>query len=234
MAATSTHRKRELFERIVRLRRAFREVPANRDIAAVRAALERDFGDTASVRLSAGLLGVSHTALNRWIAAGDVATVLTREGRAEVPLPVLLDLHDAVELTRRREPGRRHVLEPIMREGRRRAAALDVAELVPAEPALDGHRRAERRALAYHRALARHLDDAAVAQARHRLWRWREEGHLDPRHADRWEAILSRPAQDVARRIGEDTVEGRELRQTSPLAGMLSEPERRRILERVR
>jgi hypothetical protein len=57
-------RKKELFENTVRLRRVGRE-PPGKDISAVRAALERQLGETVSRRLAARLLGVSHTALDR-------------------------------------------------------------------------------------------------------------------------------------------------------------------------
>jgi hypothetical protein len=229
----AVERRTELFENIARLRRAGSELPGNRDIAAVRAALERELGETVSVRLAARLLGVSHSALRRWITAGDVPTVYSRAGRDEVPVAALFDLREAVE--RERARGRRHVLEPGIAEGRSRARNLRTDELMADVGDGDGgHRRAERRALAYHRALRPRLRRSTIDAARHRLWQWQAEGKIDPRYAERWEEVLSRPVAEVRKMIGEDSEDGRDLRQNSPFAGMLSEAERRAILEHVR
>jgi hypothetical protein len=129
----------------------------------------------------------------------------------------------------------RHQLEPAMLEQRRRAARLDPARLVPApEEVDDPHNRSQRRALAYHRAIARRLRRSMVDEALHRVWAWRESGRIDPRYADEWEAVLREPVREVAQVISEDTRRAADLRQNSPFAGMLSEPERRRILESVK
>jgi hypothetical protein len=227
-------KRQELFHNVVRLRRAGREHPDDRDIAAVRGALERDLGETLSIRLAASLLGVSHTALRRWITAGDVPTVYDRSGKRGLPTPAVLDLYEAVESERERGRRRSHFIEPTITEDRERARRLRPAELVGADLPAAGHDRAERRALVYHRALGRRLKRAMIDDARHRLWQWREDGRIDPRYADRWEELLTRPVAEVRRAIGDDSQEGRDLRQNSPFAGMLSEPERRRILEDVR
>ena len=229
-------RKAQLFDHILRLRRAGRELPDSRDIAAVRAALERELGETVSRRLAANLLGVSHTALARWITAGDLPTVYTAAGRVEVPVAALLDIYEEVE--RERASGRRarHVLEPTMAEGRRRAKRLQPRELVAdaVDDDVEGHGRADLRSLAYHRALARGLRRGMVDDARHVLWKWRDQGRIDTRYAEQWEDVLSRPVADIRRILTEDTQRGRDLRQNSPFAGMLSEAERRRILQDVR
>ena len=115
-------RKHELFEHIVRLRRVGREVPGNEDVFAVRAGLERELGETVSRRMAARVLGVSHTALRRWIEAGDLPVVLAPSGRIEIPIPALIDLREAVDAERATGP-RRYVLAPTMR--RRRAAEAD-------------------------------------------------------------------------------------------------------------
>jgi hypothetical protein len=51
-------------------------------------------GETVSRRMAGDLLGVSHTALGRWIAAGDLPTVFTPRGRTEIPVNALLDLRE--------------------------------------------------------------------------------------------------------------------------------------------
>ena len=78
-------RKQDLFEYIVRLRRVGRDLPGNEDVFTVRSALERELGETLSRRLAARILGVSHTALDRWIKAGDLPLVYSAQGRVEVP-----------------------------------------------------------------------------------------------------------------------------------------------------
>ena len=78
--------KEQLLNHVVRLRRAEQQPsPANEDIVAVRGDLERAIGPTVRRAMAARLLGVSQTALDRWIAQGDIPSVLTPDGRREVP-----------------------------------------------------------------------------------------------------------------------------------------------------
>lgn len=226
-------RRTRLFENLIRLRRAQRRAPRDRDLQAVQADLEAELGETISRRLAARLLGVSHTALARWIEAGDLPVVYGVSGREEVPVAAVLDLYEAVETERRR--GRRHVLEPTMSRGRERARRLRPRATVPGDSGDESpHGRADRRSLAYHRALARQLRRPMIDDALRRVWKWRDQGKLDPRYAAQWEEILRRPVPEVRRAISEDTPVARDLRQNSPFAGMLSEPERRRIVEQIR
>ena len=231
------HRK-QLFELLVRLRRVARESPNNRDIVAVSAALADELGESVSRRLAARLLGVSHSALARWIKAGDLPVVYARSGHIEVPTTALLELYDGVERVRESGERRLHVLEPAMVEARRRADQITVSDLVPEyarEPGeLDAHRRAELRSLAYHRRVAEHLGEPMVDQARQLLWKWQGKGAIDDRYAARWEEVLRMPLRDIRRIVGEDSDRGRDLRQSSPFAGMLSEPERRKLLQELR
>jgi hypothetical protein len=193
--------------------------------------LERELGETVSRRLAARLLGVSHTALDRWIKAGDLPIVYSSKGRAEVPVPALLDLYDAVESDREDGP-RRYPLTPTMRRNREAARELRVDR-----PAYDGepggYDRARARSLAYHRAVARRLRRSMVDEARHVLFRWRDQERIDPHYFDRWERLLERPLPEIRRALVEETQEAADLRQNSPFAGVLSEPERRRILREV-
>src|SRR3954454_7623481 len=105
--------RKKLFRNIVRLRRAERQSPSL-DISLVREELEAELGATVSRSFAAGLLGVSHTALNNWIAAGDVPVVITERGRKEVPLPTLLGLYERADEERSSGRRRLHVLEPVM------------------------------------------------------------------------------------------------------------------------
>jgi hypothetical protein len=225
--------RRRILENITRLRRAERSVPGA-DVASVREDLEARLGGTVSRSLAASLLGVSHTALNNWVASGDVPVVITERGRKEIPIPTLLDLRDRVEEERHSGRRRLHVLEPAMVEARRRAARMRPVTAPAGSSQDDGpHRDPERRSLAYHRAIAPRLRRPTVEEARRRLRRWREDGRIDPRHAQAWEEVLALPMARIREAIAADDERGRDLRQNSPLAGLLSEPERRRILEAV-
>lgn len=231
----STERKLGRLEQIARLRRAQHRAARDPDIATVRAELERELGETVSQRLAARFLGVSHTALQRWIKAGDLPLVFSASGREEVPVSGLLDIYERVERGRLRGRRRRHHLEPVLAEGRERAGRVRADEVAPESSSReDGHSRADRRALAYHRAVAKRLNRKMIDEALHRVWKWQAEGKLNPRYADEWESILRRPVADVRQAITDDSAHARDLRQSSPFAGMLSEPERRRILELTR
>jgi len=229
-AMGTVDRKQALFESVVRLRRAGRKLPGDRDISAVRATLERELGETVSRRFAARMLGVSHTALGHWIKAGDLPVLYSSEGRFEVPVPALLDLYEAVQ-AERDGTSRRYVLAPTMTRRREAARRLridraDVGEHGP-------HGRAQARSLAYHRVLARRLRKPMVGEARHVLCRWREQGRIDPHYAERWERLLDRPLPEIRRALVDENQEADDLRQNSPFAGVLSEPERRRIVHEI-
>lgn len=229
-----SERRKRLFENIVRLRRAERDT-GNPEIASVREALEEELGETVSRSLAAQLLGVSHTALNKWADAGDIPVVPSPTGRNEVPVAALTDLYEAVN--RERKTGRRrlHTLEPVLSEGRIRAKHLRPEAVLRNEPGIqDRHRRSELRSLAYHRALAPRLRRPMVEEARRRIQRWQRAGKIDPHHAEAWEDVLAKPVSEIRKIIRADNQFARDLRQNSPFAGLLSEPERRRILETVR
>jgi hypothetical protein len=230
----STQRKERLFQDILRLRRAEAQSPSARDIVTVRSHLEQELGGSLSRSLAARLLGVSHTALQKWIDAGDVPVVITPSGKLGVPVSALVDLYEAITAERASGQRRLHVIEPAMTEARTRAKALQPARLIDGPDGGDSHDRAERRNRAYHAAVARHLRKSTVERALHQLWRWDEEGTIDPRYAKAWEDVLRRPLPDIKRVLTDDSQRARDLRQNSPFAGALSEPERRRILDEIR
>jgi hypothetical protein len=198
--------------------------------------LERAVGPSVARAAAARLLGVSQTALDRWISLGEIPVVETPTGRREVPLPALLDLLEAVE-ARRRTDGDRHALGAVLRERGARAAQLDARSLLPRGQVRakrgSGHRAAELRALAYHRAVAQRLDDEAVLDALARFRRWRSEGRIHPRYADQWEALLRGPLKRLQRTLREDSERAAALRQSSPFTGSLNEQTRRRVLDVV-
>lgn len=231
-------RKTELFDRIVRLRRAERQHPLDRDISTVRVDLERELGPVVSRSLAARLLGVRHSSLQRWIDRNDLPVTIDDRGRRGVPVAALADLYERVRDQEQREPHRRHILEPVLRQDQLRAHQLRPQELVADEfepdGELDPHERAALRSLAYHRAVAGRLRRPMIDHARRQIWRWRSEGRIDERYADAWEEILRQPVADVKKALSENSRHAADLRQNSPFAGVLSEPERNKILEEIR
>ena len=194
--------------------------------------VESVVGRTVARSTAARLLRVSQTALDRWVAAGEVPAVITPTGRRVVPVRHLIDLLEAVDLERER--GRRRPLAHVIHRRRAAAEALDVARLLPpAEPTIHGHRSAELQGLAYHRVVAERLDTRMLDDARERLRGWRSGGAIAPGWASRWAALLDRPIAEVAHVISADTEEARDLRQSSPFVGVLTEQERRHVLQTV-
>jgi hypothetical protein len=231
----TVEQRRKTLDRIARLRDA-EDSSGDPRVGEVREELEADLGGTVSRNLAADFMGVSHTALNRWIDSGDVAVVLTPTGRREVPISTVCDLRRIV--LREKGSGRRHhTLARAMTESRQRAERLRLDPSLLAElesQAVDRHRLADMRGLAYHQAVARHLDRSMIGRARIKVDRWEREGRIDPRHAADWREVLGLPLKEIRAAISADAERGHDLRQNSPLAGMLSEPERRRILEMVK
>jgi hypothetical protein len=204
-------------------------------IAGVRRDLERLVGPAVTQAATARLLGVSPTALANWVRTGDVATVDTDMGRDLVPLGFLVGLLEEVEAAR---ATRRRPLSFVLRRRAERAAhEIDVADLLPeiADGFADGsgHRRAELRSLALHRLIARRLDERVVDEARHRVQLMRAGGAVHPRLADAWDRLLEMPVDEIAGKLGENSLEMRELRQATPFTNVLNEHERRAVITRV-
>jgi hypothetical protein len=227
-AMSVVEKRQELLENILRLRSAVRRSPDDRELAKVRLYLERELGETVSLRLAGRLLGVSHTALQRWIKSGDLPVVFTESGKGQVPVQALLTLYEATHSDDEAQRPR-YVLTPTMTRQRQAAEQIRIPPLPGGFP--QGHDRARARSLAYHRELAKRLRQPMVQEARHTLLRWREQGRIDPRYAERWEQLLDRPIHEIRRALVSEDQDSDDLRQNSPFAGMLSEPERRRTLQ---
>jgi excisionase family DNA binding protein len=224
---------REVVEHIVRLRHAERLAagPIRAQIEPVLEFLERLVGPTVRPAEAARILGISQPALQRWIDKREISAVTTPRGRREIPLSELVELLEEVEA--QRAEGANRPLATVIRERQRRSAeAIDIDRLLPPRRRRS-HRTAELQALAYHRLVAERLDDRLVDQARRRLRRWRGEGRIDPRWSDEWERILALTPAQIGRSISADSSRARELRQTSPFAGALSEQERRALTRAV-
>lgn len=220
-------RKQQLFENIARLRRVGRLVPDNEDLFAVRLGLEQELGETISRRLAAKLLGVSHTALERWIESGDVPLVFTAAGRQEVSVAALLDLYEAVRSSKT-DGNVRRPLATALRSRQQAAERLRVDW--PHDRMGSSYDRTHLRGLAYHQAVAGRLRKQTVADAKYVLYRWREQGRIDPTYAERWDRVLAMPLTSIRDAITAVGADADDLRQNSPFAGALTEPERRRIL----
>lgn len=227
-----------LVDGIVRLRRAERVPEAAPLVAPVRRDLESRLGATVSRSRTSRILGVSQTALDRWVAAGQIPIVVTPTGRREVPRQFVVELSEAI-LELRERGGGRHVLAAALADRREAAgkaprirARIGGARQPASAPR--GHRTAERRSLAYHEAIAERLDDRLVDEARERVEQLVETGHLHPSYAERWREVLSLPLDQIAAAITTEDQEAMDLRQNSPFAGVLNEQERRRIIEAVR
>ncbi len=222
-----------MIRNIARLRRAERVARAAPDVGPVRRDLEAEVGPTVSRARAARVLGVSQTAIDRWVGLGELPTVITPTGRVEIPLPLVVELLDSIDELRDR--GRdRHLLAAALHERRTRAGdlrALLGRRRTGAHPPR-GHSTAEARSLAHHRVIAERLDDDLVEGARARARRWRAEGRV-PVYAQRWEQLLANPLDEIAQLITRDSQEARDLRQNSPFGGALNEHERRQVIELV-
>jgi hypothetical protein len=121
---------------------------------------------------------------------------------------------------------------------RRRAAGLRlVRSWAPRAPVWSDHRIAEARSLAMHMLAARRIgaDTGLLIRARATLNRWLDRyGERPPAALLEWRALLDRPWPEVAGRATALTEEGARLRQSSPLATLLSAAERRRIHDAFR
>ncbi len=232
----SVTKSKELVENIIRLRRAERVPAVVDDVSPVRRDLESQLSPTLSRSRTARILGVSQTALDRWVAAGQIPIVLTPGGRREVPRQFVIEVGEAIGELRRR--GRRgHLLAAALadrRDGAKSVAVPSPGGCRPRTLPPFGHQTAERRGLAYHAIVAERLNEQMVEGARERVERLTSEGHLHPRYAEQWHKLLSRPLPEISRAIAADGEEGQDLRQNSPFAGVLNEQERHRIIEAIR
>jgi len=231
---SSVSESARLVDGIVRLRRTERIPQAAEDVRPVRRELEERLGATISRSRAARILGVSQTALDRWVDAGRIPIVITPAGRREVPRQFVVELREGID--RLMADGRsRHLLAAALAarsEAAKRLGPQSAPAPRPARPA-EGHKTAERRARAYHAAVAERLDEVTIDDARARIERLAADGHIDDRYADRWRALLAKPRDEVAREIVADTDDARDLRQNSPFAGVLNEQERGRLIKAI-
>lgn len=226
-------KQEETIRELARLKQVQRDLPADAQaaLAPTLELLRSSIPPTVKRSVAARVFGVSQNALERWLGTGEIATVRTRSGRTEVSVSELLDLLEQMEGL----DGLSRPLATAVSRRRDRSASTMTVDLLPWRPdgEPDDHRRADLRALAYHRAVAKRLTPAMVDSARRRLERWRAEDRIHPRWADEWVKLLSEPLARIREVIGEDGRHAADLRQSSPFAGTLSDHERRQILRAV-
>lgn len=91
-------------------------------------------------------------------------------------------------------------------------------------PVTDGrHAVAEDRSLALHAAVAERIraDPSLVGRARRRVEDWLRDGTVAGVYAEAWREVLARPVDEVARFLEDPGDRSRQLRQSSPFAGVL-------------
>jgi hypothetical protein len=203
-----------LVDSIVRLRRAERVGKVARDIAPVRRDLEAQLGPTLSRSRAARILGVSQTALDRWVAAGQIPTVLTPSGRREVPRQFVVELRESID-------------------GLMRKAYIDICWPPPSPSAATRRKRwgkagrfgtAAARPGSRHRGASQSCLPRGCCRPPRRVdarsgsgeVEWLvAEGHLRPDYADHWRELLARPATEVASAITADTEDARTCARTA-------------------
>jgi hypothetical protein len=101
---------------------------------------------------------------------------------------------------------------------------------------VDPHRLAELRSIALHEAIGAELlrRPELVQAARDRLLGTADQQVTHPHYREAWLALLAEPLEGIVQLIAADTERGRELRQATPFAGLISARERWRIWRAVR
>jgi len=101
----------------------------------------------------------------------------------------------------------------------------------------NGHRTAELRSIGLHRLVVEHLrsEPELLDRARDRVTGWVEDGYpVPPSVANRWRELLGRPLPEILAALVEDSEVARDMRQSSPFAGVLTQDERAAVIRRTR
>jgi len=96
-----------------------------------------------------------------------------------------------------------------------------------------GHRTAELRSIAMHRLIAERLNDEILDQARQRLDWLACNNHIHPSWEAQWRELIDLPCSQIKALLVEDSQHMRDMRQSTPFVGVLSEEERWRIIREV-
>lgn len=102
--------------------------------------------------------------------------------------------------------------------------------------AMDPHRLAEERSVAYHRAIAERLrrEPEILEKARQRAQGWLASADETPFYARKWAEVLASDTPAIAAFLVERSELADELRQSSPFAGALRPVERWKIWRETR
>lgn len=122
-------------------------------------------------------------------------------------------------------------------DSRMRRKLLDLIEAAPSLPdprSVRGHARAEARSMALHRQIAIKIVDDPDLLERHVLptiarFKKIHAGTTSVRALDEWEAAVCRGVESVVHLCIDEGEEGKRLRQSTPLVGILDEAERMKI-----
>jgi len=98
------------------------------------------------------------------------------------------------------------------------------------------HAVAEDASLALHAAVAERIraDPSLIGRAQERVEGWLREGTVARAYAEAWREVLTRPVDEVARLLQDPGQHARQLRQTSPFAGVLDPRTRWAVWRRAR
>ena len=99
-----------------------------------------------------------------------------------------------------------------------------------------GHELAERRSLELHRLVAERVraDPSLLHAAQGRVRAWLADGPVHPRWAEAWLDVLQRPLDEILNILVDPGPAARDLRQSSPFAGVLDARTRWEALRRIR
>lgn len=123
------------------------------------------------------------------------------------------------------------------RARRREAGLRTTTRWAPRLPVWSDHRVAEAKSLALHVLAVRRIaaDPRLLERARATVGRWlRRYGERPPAALLEWRDLLERPWSVVAARATDLSEDAARLRQSSPLATLLTEAERRRVHDAFR
>lgn len=99
------------------------------------------------------------------------------------------------------------------------------------------HRRVELRSIALHQVVVERMRDNSeiLDKARARVHLWLVDGGpTHPVYARRWQELLAQPLPEILEILVADTEWMRDLRQTTPFAGVLTDEERWEIIRHIR
>ena len=101
---------------------------------------------------------------------------------------------------------------------------------------MKGHKTAEARSLAYHRAIALRLpaEPDLITRAKQRVDRWAADSTVHPRWVEGWRHLLALPLAELCVELIDEGQAAIALRQATPFAGAIAAHERWAIIRALR